>query len=132
MMGAPLDVPAALNPAALRAAGLGTPILTTSSEDPADVTAWAEAKRDQLLRALLAPLHDAPIYVLIDTLKHACQNGFGTWMVPDVPPNPKCRPATHLVEISLLGALGVGLSVAEAARSWRLCATNMTAPAVLA
>jgi hypothetical protein len=61
---------------------------------------------------------------VILALRQACGNGFGDWLVPEDATNRHIRPATHLVEIHVLGVQGVGLTVEEAARSWRRAALN--------
>lgn len=82
---------------------------------------WAAAQA-RLLTNFLGPVEHAPLDVLTDALKQACSKGFGDWLVPEDASMRHLRPATHLVEIHVLGVGGTGLTVEEAARNWRRAA----------
>lgn len=92
---------------------------------PQDLEDWVAVQRRMLSNVVLG-LEHAPLDALILALRQACQNGFGDWLVPDPrdaqTPDRITRPATHLVEIHVLGQQGVGLTVEEAARNWRRAA----------
>lgn len=89
------------------------------------IDAWvAEANHDALVN-LIGALEHAPLDVLLMALHQACLNGYGSWLVP-TDASTSARPATHLVEIQVLGVQGVGLTAEEAARNWRRAAVNLT------
>lgn len=92
----------------------------------AQIEAWIAEANQRALTNLIGALEHAPLDVLILALRQACQNGFGSWLVPEDAASSQIRPATHLVEIQVLGAQGVGLTVEEAARNWRRTAINLT------
>ena len=97
-----------------------------SAADPATIADWATDQARTRLRDFMAIHHDKPLDVLAHAIRTACQRGFGVWMVPDDHTNrPHHRPGTHLVEIALFGATGTGLSLIEAASSWRTAATRI-------
>ena len=95
---------------------------TDAFRDPTD---WA-ATQARMLTKLAAALEHAPLDALILALQQQCQNGFGVWLVPEQASNHHLRPATHLVEIHVLGVQGVGLTTEEAAASWRKAALATT------
>ena len=90
------------------------------------IDAWIAEANHKALVNLIAALEHAPLDALVLALEQACRNGFGLWMVPETTDRQKVRPATHLVEIQVLGVQGVGLTVEEAARNWRRAALNLT------
>ena len=97
-----------------------------SAADPATIADWAQDQARTRLRDFMAIHHDKPLDVLARAIRTACDRGFGLWMVPDDHTNrPHHRPGTHLVEIALFGATGTGLSLIEAASSWRTAATRI-------
>lgn len=92
----------------------------------AQVEAWAAEANHKALVNMTGALEHAPLDALVMALQQACRNGFGCWLVPETDADQQIRPATHLVEIQLLGVQGIGLTVEEAARNWRRCALNLT------
>lgn len=80
----------------------------------------------QLRHDLATRLEHAPLDALILALRQTCATGLGVWLVPEQATDRALRPATHLVEISIFGAQGTGLTVEEAARNWRRAALNLT------
>jgi hypothetical protein len=109
---------------------MATSILTPSDARDAmiplaQVKAWAAEANHKALVNLAGALEHAPLDALILALQQACRNGFGSWLVPETDADQQIRPATHLVEIQVLGAQGIGLTVEEAARNWRRCALNL-------
>lgn len=95
---------------------------TDAFRDPTD---WV-ATQARMLTKLAAAVEHAPLDALILALQQQCQNGFGVWLVPEQASNHHLRPATHLVEINLLGQQGVGFTVQEAAQNWRKAALATT------
>ncbi len=95
----------------------------------AEVDAWAAEHSDRALRNVIGHLRHAPIDAVTLWLEQACRNGLGMWLVPPDPAQGDrgIRPATHMVEISVLGVIGRGATVEEATRSWRRAALNLTA-----
>ena len=91
----------------------------------ADLDDWA-ATQARMLTNVVTALEHAPLDALLLALRQACKNGFGDWMVPDEASMRHLRPATHLVEIHVLGVQGVGLTTEEAARNWRKAALATT------
>jgi hypothetical protein len=97
-----------------------------SAADPATIAAWAQDQAHSRLADFMAIHHDKPLDVLAFAIRTACQRGFGNWMVPDDHTHrPHHRPGTHMIEIALFGATGTGLSLIEAASSWRTAATRI-------
>jgi hypothetical protein len=88
---------------------------------PDDLNDWVKTQR-RMLTNFVGAVEHAPLDALILALQQACKNGFGDWLVPEDLPAAHKRPATHLVEIHVLGLAGVGLTVDEAARNWRRAA----------
>jgi hypothetical protein len=93
---------------------------------PDDLNDWVATQR-RILVNFVGAVEQAPLDALILALQQACKNGFGDWLVPEDlhtahRPDHVRRPATHLVEIHVLGIQGVGLTVDEAARNWRRAA----------
>lgn len=60
---------------------------------------------------------------LATLLEWFCDQGHGHWQNPVAAPHS--RPATHLVEIDLLGVTATGATPEDAANNWRRCAQNM-------
>lgn len=86
----------------------------------------AEAVAQRTLANLARAVADAPLDALVLALRETCRNGWGDWMLP-TDASASARPATHLVEIHILGVQGTGLTVEEAANNWRRAALNLTA-----
>lgn len=70
------------------------------------------------LRAFVADHADSPLDILTGAIRATCRRP-GVWMDPAT---CKCRPATHLHDISLWGIGGQGFTPEEAARAWRRAA----------
>lgn len=85
----------------------------------------AEATAARTLEDLARSVADAPLDALVLALRETCRNGWGDWMLP-TDAGTSARPATHLVEIHILGVQGTGLTVEEAANNWRRAALNLT------
>lgn len=91
--------------------------------DPAELLDWIAQDNRARLAAFISAVRDAPLDVLADAIRQACEGGFGSWMDPA--PHAT-RPATHLYEISLFGVLGIGHDLPQAAASWRTAALRQT------
>jgi hypothetical protein len=96
----------------------------TPQPDPA-LDDWV-ATQQRMLANLVAALEFAPLDALVLALQQACKNGFGDWLIPEEASMRHLRPATHLVEIHVLGVSGTGLTTEEAARNWRRAALSLT------
>jgi hypothetical protein len=97
-----------------------------SAADPTAIADWADDQARARLAEFMAIMQDKPLDVLATAIRAACDRGFGIWMVPEeFCKRPHHRPGTHMVEIALFGAPGTGLSLIEAARSWRIAATEL-------
>jgi hypothetical protein len=98
--------------------------LSVDTTHPTELEDWvaSQAKR---LTDFLGAVEQSPLDVLVVALKQACGNGFGDWLVPEEASMRHLRPATHLVEIHVLGVGGFGPTVEEAARNWRRAAMAM-------
>lgn len=94
---------------------------------PPGLDDWVATQR-RMLTNFLGAVEHAPLDALTLALRQACGNGFGDWLVPEEATLHHIRPATHLVEIHVLGVAGTGLTVEEAARNWRRAALNLCQP----
>lgn len=115
---------------ALPAHGVTQPV--TLAADPAsmtptdDIAAWADTHQRTYLINFFTATEDKPLDVLAEAIRTACQKGFGVWMEPPKGnPAKSIRPGTHLIEIALFGVTGSGLTLTEAANSWRIAARRV-------
>lgn len=98
----------------------------TSAAPSDEIAAWAEADQIGYLTRFFAIVADMPLDAVVAAIRTTCQRGFGLWMEPPAAhPAPPIRPATHLVEIALFGVTGSGLTLIEAAQSWRIAARRV-------
>ena len=115
---------------ALPSHGVTQPI--TLTPDPVsmtptdDIAAWADAHQRAYLINFYTATEDKPLDALADAIRAVCQKGFGVWMEPPAGnPAKSIRPGTHLIEIALFGVTGSGLTLLEAANSWRIAARRV-------
>jgi hypothetical protein len=107
----------------------GTPAEAPPGHDAASLDTpglddWVATQR-RMLTNFVGAVQEAPLDALTLALRQACGNGFGDWLIPETASPRHPRPATHLVEIHVLGVHGTGLTVEEAARNWRRAALAM-------
>lgn len=97
-----------------------------SFHDPAAIEAWADEDQRGFLIEFYGIVEQMPLDAVVAAIRATCQRGFGMWMEPPVGnPAHSIRPATHLIEIALFGVTGSGLTLLEAAQSWRIAARRL-------
>ncbi len=91
-----------------------------------EIAAWADTHQRAYLINFFTAVEDKPLDAVVDAIRTACQRGFGVWMEPPAGnPAKSIRPGTHLIEIALFGVTGSGLTLLEAANSWRIAARRV-------
>lgn len=91
----------------------------------AEINAWVEADQRAYLVEFYTAIEQMPLDVVVSAIRTACARGYGIWMEPPEQTATAPRPATHMIEMALFGAVGYGATLIEAARSWRNAARHL-------